>query len=109
MGFKSLLNSLCTIQSLSTSQNALGETSNAYSSGTQVICRFNPFAEVLEGETADRVSFDKRFKVFLENTSVIDETSRMVSKNVTYNVLRVSPYDNATRQHHKEVVVEAVS
>ena len=103
MSFKSLLSSLCTIQSVATTVNSLGEVRRTYTAGTQVNCRLNPLRSG-EADQSRRSAVTRGMRLYLEPGANITESHRVQSGGKTFNVTAVD--DMFSR--HLEVDMERV-
>lgn len=107
MPFDDFLNGSCTIQALVTTINAMGEVVVSYTTGTAFACRKAP--EIMAGEDviANRVQDLDRDKFFLKGTVSVNETDRLISEGLTYNIVRVDSMPGLTGAiHHHEVITE---
>ena len=102
MSLRRLLTSMCTVQSLSTTTNAIGEVINSYSAGTPLVCRVDPLRAAGEGVDADRPMALNRFRVYMEAGAITTEGARIQQGGKSFNVLQVNDFAG----HHLEVEIE---
>lgn len=99
-----LLNSTCTIQSLSTTVNLIGQVTRTFSTGTKYACRLNPLRVGGEMDAAQRRLVQKQLRVFVQDDATNTPSSRLLSKGKTYNVIQSNDYF----EHHQELLVELI-
>lgn len=110
MSFLGRLTATCTIQSVSTSVNTIGEATRSYSTGTEINCRKTAVLTQGEGQGAARVIDVTRDKFFLAGDAIITESHRIQHNSGLFNVIRIDGFPGGTGTiHHYEVITEQVS
>ena len=107
MSLNALLYSLATIQSFSTSINAIGEVTVSYTTGTSYKCRKTAVLIAGENRQANRIVDVNRDKFFFLPSTPVTETGRIQLLGQSYNVLRVDKFPGGQGTiHHLEVITE---
>ncbi len=86
MSFNSLMSHRATLKIKASSQNALGEWSNTYTSATTSInCRMSPISAMERMELQGRFD-DIRFKMFTESSNRVSVENQVMYNGKTYRV-----------------------
>lgn len=93
---ETLMPDTCTIQSMSLTNNAVGEPARSYSNrGTAIICRidpeiaFNAFEYL--GGFSDTIKYTGRFILTLKHDQTVTISDRVIANGTTYEVVSIDP------------------
>ena len=107
MSYNNLLNTTCTIQSLTKShdEDSGQETESWADSATNVKCRIDQ-AKGGEVRAATSIYEKATHILFIKNRTISEETNRIVIGSETFNILLVA--DASGHGHHLELLLERI-